>query len=167
MPNIHTRGAQISACGNFRYRLWRIWGEAPRVLFVMLNPSTADADNDDATVRWLMGWAERNGFGGIEVCNLYAYRTKSPKELKRAGYPAGEGNLRLLLSTAKLVDNSGGKVVCAWGAHAEAHWAHSVRLCLEDAAIVPYALKINAGGSPAHPLYLPGGVEATQWCTWL
>lgn len=165
---VHTSGTQISACGAFRFRLWRIWDdELPRVLFVMLNPSTADAAKDDPTVRWLMRWAEGNYFGGVEVCNLYAYRTKDPRELKRAGYPAGENNLHAILSAAKLVDNQGGKVICAWGANAEPHWAHSVRLCLEDAGIVPYALKINAGGSPAHPLYLPGDVEAKQWCTWL
>jgi hypothetical protein len=84
------RGATLSDCGRYRYRLWRRWADGPTVLFVMLNPSTADADVDDPTIRRCIGFARSWGAGALEVVNLYAWRATQPAELKAAVGPVGE-----------------------------------------------------------------------------
>lgn len=77
--------AVISKCSSYRYTLERAWSRDPRYLmYVMLNPSTADADNDDPTIRRCIGFAKLLGYDGILVGNLYAYRTPHPKVLKEA-----------------------------------------------------------------------------------
>src|ERR1019366_833740 len=81
----------------YRYSLWRRVGESRRrVLFVMLNPSTADAIVDDPTIRRCMGFARTWGFGELEVCNLFAYRSPCPSALLRAADPVGPSNDRAL-----------------------------------------------------------------------
>lgn len=77
-------GATISPCGNYRYDLWRRWGPGPVRAYVMLNPSTADDALNDPTIVRCIGFAQRDGFDGISVRNLFAYRTPSPKVLKEA-----------------------------------------------------------------------------------
>src|SRR3546814_16904510 len=62
--------------------LWRIWDDTkPQCMFIMLNPSTADADLDDPTIRRCIGFAKSWGYGGLQVCNLFAYRSTEPREL--------------------------------------------------------------------------------------
>lgn len=76
------KGAIISECGKYRYQLWRIWDDTkPKVLFIMHNPSTADANEDDPTIRRCIGFAKRWGYGGIYVGNLFAFRATDPKDL--------------------------------------------------------------------------------------
>src|SRR4051812_5648202 len=85
--------ATISDCGTYRYRLGRSWEPSmPRLGFVMLNPSVASADIDDPTIRRCIGFAQRLGFGSIDVGNLFAYRATKPKDLKEAGFPEGPDN---------------------------------------------------------------------------
>jgi hypothetical protein len=77
-------GAELSACRTYRYRLWRQWdADLAPVVWVMLNPSTADESADDPTIRKCIGFAQRWGYGGIEVVNLYAYRSPDPRQLKK------------------------------------------------------------------------------------
>src|SRR4051812_17109287 len=87
------RGALLSDDGLYRYRLWRIWEElAPVMVWVMLNPSTADADVDDPSIRKCVGFAKANGCGGIIVVNLFAWRATDPKELRAVADPVGPEN---------------------------------------------------------------------------
>jgi hypothetical protein len=86
------RTATISDCGRYRYTLGRTWSDEPPVLFVMLNPSTADADVDDNTISKCIGFAKRWGHGGITVVNLYAWRATNPKELPD-DFSVGEGGV--------------------------------------------------------------------------
>lgn len=80
------RGAVISACGNYRYHLWREWdANKGSVLWCMLNPSKADAFVDDPTIKKCCGFAQRWGFGRIDVVNLYAFRATDPSQLQDAG----------------------------------------------------------------------------------
>jgi hypothetical protein len=79
------RTALLSPCGTFRYRLGRRWSDGPTVAFVLLNPSTADEVVDDPTVRRCIRFSERDGYGGLEVVNLYAYVATDPADLRRAG----------------------------------------------------------------------------------
>jgi hypothetical protein len=74
-------GATLSADGLYRYRLWRSWEGGRRLGWVMLNPSTADANIDDQTVKRCCHYARRDGFGGIEVANLFAWRATQPSDL--------------------------------------------------------------------------------------
>jgi len=150
--------AIISECGKFRYHLTRTWDETLRPLpFIMLNPSTADADKDDPTIRKCIGFAERLGFGGIEVFNLYAYRATSPKELKNHGYQ--EGPLNDSIMTRRLEElklHERGYVICAWGANARGlSKPQHVRSHLSMAGARLRALRLLPDGTPEHPLMLP------------
>lgn len=76
------KGAEISDCGKYRYKLWRVWDKnLPKVLFIMLNPSTADGSADDPTIRRCIGFAKAWGYGGIMVGNISPFRATNPKEL--------------------------------------------------------------------------------------
>lgn len=157
-------GAVISDCQKFRYRLWRRWNfQLPRLMFIMLNPSTADATLDDATIRKCIGFATRLGYGGIEVCNLYAFRATDPRDLKAAGYPIGDKNDGVITGVSETVSGDWGHVVAAWGANAQDKRADEVRwLCLMN-GVPLYHLGLTKDGQPRHPLMLPYSAELTEW----
>lgn len=147
------RGAILSDCGRFRYALTRLWDEAlPVLLFVMLNPSTADALIDDATIRRCMAFAQAHGYGGVEVVNLFAYRATAPADLRRAAYPVGPANDEHIAAAAARA----GDVCVAWGAcDAVDARAQVVMPLLRAAGHEPLCLHITRSGYPGHPLYLP------------
>jgi hypothetical protein len=146
------RGAVFSPCERYRYSLTRMWGEVMpwrTVTFVGLNPSTADAEVDDPTIRRCVGFAMRWGFTRLFMANLHAFRSTDPKGLLRVGDPVGPGNFnavqRMLLQSEL--------VVCAWGAnhlHADAEKLASWVRSRAEA----HHLGLTKGGSPKHPLYL-------------
>lgn len=172
--------AEISLCGQFRTRLTRRWGDASRMIFVMLNPSTADAVRDDPTIRRCIGFARREGLGGIAVINLFTRRTPSPKALVASDDPKGPDADSAITQTVERAKGPreaarwGEKpdvIVCAWGAppagpawwramhhdqvervYAEAHDMHK-RL---------FSLGTTAGGHPRHPLYLPADAPLVE-----
>ena len=78
------RSAIISACKTYRYRLERRFGDGPTLMFVMVNPSTADAEQDDPTIRKCIGFAERASYGRIIVGNKFAFRATDVRELRGA-----------------------------------------------------------------------------------
>jgi len=89
---IAERTATLSPCGRYRYRLGRRWAQhrlSLPLLFVMLNPSTADAEQDDATIRRCTTFAVAHGFDAMEVVNLFAFRATDPADLWRAADPVG------------------------------------------------------------------------------
>lgn len=144
--------ARISECGAYRYRLTRHWDAGrPPMTFVMLNPSTADADIDDPTIRRCIGFAKREGAGGIVVVNLYAYRATDPKNLPNDGSKVGPKNESYLYDA--LMEANGRPVVCAWGTKGNgsffAQWAKGYGANL-------MALGITKDGFPKHPLYIAG-----------
>lgn len=145
-------GAHISACGNFRYWLTREWGGGPKLVFIMLNPSTADANVDDNTVRKCVRFAQRLGFDGIVIMNLYAYRTASPKVLADSKWLIGDDNDGWLQRAASSGNTH--TFVAAWGTHAQPERAAHVTNIFKQAGVKLHALKINSDGTPAHPLYL-------------
>jgi len=147
------RTATLSRCGTYRYRLGRLWNPlSARLMFVMLNPSKADAYEDDPTIRRCIGFARSHQFGGIEVVNLYAYRTPHPRDLKAAGYPVGPKNDDYIADA--LGDCAA--VCVAWGSNARglARPAEVLRL-LRRHGVAPKALGLDANGIPRHPLMLP------------
>lgn len=150
-----SRGAVISGCGQFRYYLTRHWSSAPGLVFVMLNPSTADADVDDATIRRCAGFAVAEGFGGIEVVNLFAYRATDPKDLKSAGYQVGPGNDRWIELAAISARDGGGALCVAWGANAAGLGRpQAVLTLLAKTGVAIQCLRVTRGGHPQHPLML-------------
>jgi hypothetical protein len=104
-------GAIISECGFYRYRLWRRWGSGPHVLWCMLNPSTADAEADDPTIRKCVGFAKRWGCEGIEVVNLFAWRATDPAHLCIPADPTGIQNDEHVAEAARTAPT----IVVAWG----------------------------------------------------
>lgn len=155
--------AIISDCGTYRYRLGRRWADGGSMLFVMLNPSTADAEVDDPTIRKCMGFASRAGFGAIEVVNLYAYRATDPKALKTAGWPVGPKNHEHVSLAMLDTIHGGGIVVVAWGANARGRpEASSMLEKMARTGFAAHALRILPDGTPAHPLMLPYSCSPTK-----
>src|SRR5215212_6685880 len=153
VPKIRN-SADISACGRYRYRLTRHWDPDVRPLtFVLLNPSTAAASLDDATIRRCMGFARREGAGGILVVNLYAFRSTNPRHLKHCPDPDGPENLRYLGEVAEDSRLTSSPVVCGsgtWGA--ERGQLVGARLLRQGAHLV--CLGQTRCGHPKHPLYV-------------
>lgn len=143
-----TSGAIISECGTYRYRLWRQWGDGPSCTFVMLNPSTADAEQDDPTIRRCRKFAEREGCGRLDVVNLFAYRATDPKVMMRADDPVGPLNDWHIVDATK----GAGLVIAAWGmAGFFMGRGNYVRWRLGGANW--RCFKIVSNGEPIHPLY--------------
>jgi hypothetical protein len=154
------RDAIISDCGRFRYLLSRVWNDdLLPLLFVMLNPSTADALVDDATIRRCVNFARAEGrFGGIEVVNLFAYRATDLADLRRAGWPVGDENDAHIAAAAVRA----GAVCVAWGAVKEADDRVQVVMpIIRGAGHAPQCLHVTRSGYPGHPLYLASAKRLT------
>jgi hypothetical protein len=157
-PEAPDRGATISDDGLYRYQLWRrISSDPRRVLWIMLNPSTADADVDDPTIRRLIGYAKAWGFGRLDVVNLYAGRATKPADLWKMLDPVGPGNSLAVGAAAGAAD----LIVGGWGANApveQVEW-----LLRRVMAADLHALATTKAGQPRHPLYLKGDLTPTPW----
>jgi hypothetical protein len=105
------KGADFSECGNYRYRLWRIWDEQkPKAMCIGLNPSTANGEKNDATISILIRMLDILGFGGFYMMNCFPYITSNPKLLKRN--PASDSwNNDLLTVTAFMCSD----IIFSWG----------------------------------------------------
>jgi hypothetical protein len=151
------RGATI--IGDFRYHLWRSWGPigCPSICFVMLNPSTADANDDDPTLRFCIGIADALGYWRLDVVNLYAYRATQPSALRERGFPVGPSNddgIRAVLQANMQRDGFyTHKVIVAWGTNAQRSRADAMLKLIRECGHEPLALKVSKLGAPEHPLY--------------
>lgn len=153
-------GAIFSPCGRYRYRLWRRWAEGPHVLWLMLNPSTADEVENDPTIARCIIRTKAMGHAGVEVANLYALRSTDPKALKGTTTPIGPGNSAAILEAA----DGAAMIVCGWGSHAQAGRVTDVVRQLTQAGHDLYALKVSdKTGQPCHPLYLSYDLQPTLW----
>jgi hypothetical protein len=155
------RSATISDCGRYRYDLTRDWSEGrtfhearlPRtVCWVMLNPSTGDAEIDDPTITRCIGFSQREHFDRLVIVNLYAYRTAYPAQLyeQPEAVRFGEGNedyVRRHIAGSELVIAAWGNRVTYGRRHLIAKWAH-------DAGVPLRCLGRTKSGAPRHPLYL-------------
>jgi hypothetical protein len=178
------RGASISPCGRYRYKLWREWrmlepsprdrwrwfgekdgaghelGEPKSFVFVMLNPSTADGDVDDPTIRKCVKFARREKYDRLLVVNLFAWRATSPRELLAVGPnddPVGYRNQDAL--NAIEADDL---VVCAWGAHGDHLGQNETMLgWLGERRL--FCLGKTKDGHPRHPLYLRDDAPLTPF----
>ncbi len=156
MTRYESKDADLSACGRYRYSLRRRWfdddRDLQRVCWVMLNPSTADGETDDATIRRCVGYSVRWGFASLEAVNLFAWRTTDPRDLQRAADPVGAGN-DIVIEQAAIAAQL---VVCAWGVFgAYLDRGAAVTQLLHDRGLQPKALGLTKHGLPRHPLRLP------------
>lgn len=145
------KGAVIDPSGLYRYLLWREWQAfGPKVTFIMLNPSQADAIADDPTIRRCIGLAQRWGYGAMNVVNLFGYRTAHPMELQRVGDPVGPDNDRHLQSAVEQAQS----VILAWGNQGILGDRNQDVLQQLSGPRPLYCLGITKAGHPRHPLYL-------------
>jgi hypothetical protein len=151
------RIAEFSVYRTYRYALWRIWQpEAPRVLFIGLNPSTADDRLDDPTVRRCLGYARSWGYGSLALANLFAYRSTNPADLRVAADPIGPLNDRWLKDLSREAD----LVVAAWGNHGRLGQRWKAAAAIREKM---YCLGITKLGQPCHPLYLKKSICPIRW----
>jgi hypothetical protein len=155
--------AHVSPDGEYRYWLSRIWDpEGQRVLWVMLNPSTAAAEVDDPTVRRTQEFARRWGYGGVVVANLFARRCTRPVHLKDPGDPIGPLNDSYLWGFGG--NRQIGLVIAAWGVHGTLHGRdQTVARMFQRLARPLYCLGTTKAGHPRHPLYVKGTTELEPW----
>lgn len=150
------RWAAFSPCARYRYALGRQWGPGPTLSVIGHNPSTADEQADDPTIRRCIGFAKRDGFGSLLMLNLCAWRDTDPNGLTLLDDPVGPANDNALLEGARAAE----RVLAAWGALASGSKCQRVRerpvavIRLITATAPLFALKVGKDGSPGHPLYL-------------
>ncbi len=154
------RSAIISDDGSFRYELRRQWAESPLLGWVMCNPSTADANVDDPTIRRCMRFADQWGYGGIVVRNVYAFRATNPRNLHAASDKWGPDNgphLRLAGDEPL--------TICAWGNNVPRNEGDITQQMLAAAGATLAHLGLNSNGNPKHPLYLAADTAPVMWPT--
>lgn len=150
-------GADFSSCRKYRYRLWRTWDGSDRAterpcLFILLNPSTADEYADDPTVQRCRSFAQSWGFGGMEVVNLFAFRSTDPTMLRSTPHPVGPSNDTVILAAIQRA----GRVVCAWGSHGTLHGRGvAVTRMLQERNVRTLCFRLTRTGQPVHPSRLP------------
>jgi len=151
------KNAILSSCRLYRYALWRIWDESKgKVMFIGLNPSTADETEDDRTISRCISYSKQWGYGGIIMGNLFAFRTPSPAEMISAEDPIGEKNDYWL----KRLANEAALVVGMWG-NSGAFLGRSE----EVIAMFPglHCLRLTKTGQPHHTRGLPDGIKAVPY----
>ena len=152
--NGHPSGAIIE--DEYRYLLWRKWDPSLEgVLFIMLNPSTADSKKNDPTITKCIKYAKNWGFGSLFVVNLYAYRTSDPRTLVMVDNPVGPKNDEYIKTLSSIIPNK----IAAWG--------NSIFIESRVKRVYPlvdpvYYLDLSKSGNPKHPLYLPKNIK---WVT--
>jgi hypothetical protein len=148
----------------YRYRLTRTWkADQPYVLFVLMNPSTADPNSDDPTIAKCCRFATAWGFGGMVVANTFAYRCTDQKRISETLDPIGLDNGKHIMDMAK----KAGIVVFAYGkpGHRQLRSRGAVlaRILIEKAGVTPHILRLGRDGTPCHPLYLPETLKPVIW----
>jgi hypothetical protein len=160
------KSAVLSGDGVYRYSLTRSWAVGKHVLFIMFNPSTADGETDDHTIRKCIGFAKEWGFAGIVVVNLFALRSRHPHDIAlHSDDPVGEANDAHI--RARVKSRTTGIVVCAWGCKAHMKgWkdrpSQVVRM-IAKCKRTPLCLGKSKDGTPRHPLMLAYGTPLQNY----
>ncbi len=156
-----TRSAEISPCGKYRYTLWRSWApiahDSKTLTWVMLNPSTADAEMDDNTIKRCVHYSRREGFQHLVVVNLYAFRSTNPDVLWTMGAEDARGpeNRDRVIDAITQTEAT----VVAWGNPG----GPQAPPYIANLGVGLMCLGTNKDGSPRHPLYLPKSTPMVRW----
>lgn len=166
--------AAYSPDRKYRYHLRRELAWQPglfqlaheKLVVIMLNPSTATETDNDPTVRRMIGFAERERCGALEVLNVYSWRATDRRELLRVDDPVGPENDQWIIDTVSTAT----LVVAAWGAYpyesvpgGRDRVARVVDLVRWNCTAHLSALHVTKHGFPGHPLYLPGSAALRPW----
>lgn len=146
------KGAKFSECRKYRYALWRLWDfNKPSIMFIGLNPSTANENDDDPTIRRVIRFAKDWGYGGIYMANLFAFVSAYPKDLLSCDDPVAANDMHLMRFSELCKD-----VLFGWGNFSEAtDRAKIVAPWFPDAL----CLGKNKNGTPKHPLYIAASTK--------
>lgn len=149
------RVADALICGQYRYRLQRWWGPDQRsLLWIMLNPSWADGQSDDATLRRLVGFSTREGYSRLEVVNLFALISPEPEALCRVEDPTGPENDLHIKEASLRAD----RIIVAWGngpfRPRDRFWTRDHEVLDLLARKELWCFGTTKRGCPLHPLYL-------------
>jgi hypothetical protein len=154
--------ANITDDMKYRYTLTRAWKKDQDkrwVNFIMLNPSTADEVNDDATIRRCLGYADSWGYNGILVTNLFAWRATDPRWIKCVDNPVGSENDAYLVRCADICS----RTVCAWGNNGNYQNRDQEVIKLLKNHVSLFCLGLTRSGQPKHPLRLSGSLKPQLW----
>lgn len=155
--------AEFSLCTRYRYSLTRTWGDGDRrVCWVMLNPSTADAMKNDATIRRCISFSQREYFDSLEVVNLYAWRSTDPRGLGDTTDPVGPWNDRAIAAAM----GRAFKVIVAWGAAAAPKMGERIGVLIAIAGnerMPLFCLGKTKDGDPRHPVRLAKATGLVAW----
>lgn len=163
----HTLGTDRAYFSNdpertYRYALTRTWGNGERIVWIMLNPSSADCFTDDPTIRRCRSFTRRlvPEAGGLAVVNLYGLRATNPADLWTSEDPIGPDNDYFIGSRATRAQT----VIAAWGVHGARNGrATQVATLLAEVGVQLMCLGVTKGGHPKHPLYVPGDTPLVQY----
>jgi len=156
---------------SYRYRLDRRLGESllggsgERLLWIMLNPSTADETLDDPTIRRVKGFTASLGFSRLTVVNLYAWRSTSPADLWHAADPVGIENDRTIRDLVSRSAYCQTPIIAAWGAHGRTDRVSQVLGIIRGLRAMAqlHCLGVTNSGAPRHPLYLKADSPLIPW----
>lgn len=163
-------GARFSPCGAYRYTLWRRWRDGPMMMWLMLNPSTADACHNDPTVERCQNRAYRAGYAGLIVCNLFGLRATDPDGLYQVDDPVGPDNDAAILASG----HQAARIICAWGNHGGSQQLGDQAGNLRSEVVIRllhgqgwtlYALSVTQQGEPGHPLYIAYSTQPRPMAT--
>ena len=155
-----TSSALYSPCETYRYALTRQWGGGGRLLFVLLNPSTATEAQNDSTVERCERRARALGYGAFRVTNIFALRETNPHKMRAAPRPIGPENDATLLHAVAWADT----IVAGWGAHG-AHMDRGAQVAalLGQSGRAVHHLGLTKAGHPRHPLYIAYHQQPQLW----
>lgn len=147
------RKATISECGKYRHDLYREWNNSKETMvWVMLNPYTADGSQDDNTIRKCIAYAKAWNYGSFHVVNLFDIRLTDSKELKKKENPFTHDCFQIALAKIKLCK---GIVLCGWGNEGLIkERSQAFKQYMKFYNVKLFCLKTNKNGEPTHPLYL-------------
>lgn len=157
--------AIISDCGRYRYRLERQCAGEGATAIIMVNPSTANAYTDDATIRKLRGFGDRNQWGRLIVGNLFAYRATDVRNLGKTTDPAGlpENDMHLMR-----MFREADRIIVAWGPitkqprYHRGRWRKVMDLIDDGREVFRIGAPAQCG-HPKHPLMLPYDSPIVPW----
>ncbi len=149
-------GAIFSDDGKYRFVLWRIWNQdLPLVMFIGLNPSTANSNTDDPTIRRIKSFVKVWRYGGFYMLNLYTFISAYPEKLKECHDPVWKADDYLKQYSTKV-----NKIIFAWGNFPVIEErAKQVIKMFPEAEV----LGLNKNGTPKHPLYLKSNIKPFKY----
>jgi len=154
------KSAVFSDCKKYRYTLSRYWDQSKGyAMFICLNPSTADAEKDDPTVRRCINYSKEWGYGGFCMTNLFGFRATDPKIMLAEQNPIGPKNTDWIESLACAADI----IIAAWGFMGSHQGRASAVVTLPGLKEKLHFLALTKDGEPRHPLYLKKNLKPIPW----